>query len=212
MDQFRVWLPDNSKTDPRVNSLRLLFRGLHAFRSYYESDGESEITAPNGSIWSIFDIEYLYSMAMRKPARIIPPDILAADLPIGNYIQYSGSWSRIVVKEVTGTMPMVAIQLADQKIKKCRADALISTMSPAQKKLLDYDKAHPCLPLRQQQAIELFLVLNMPEKDAAIAMGLTQTNPVGMYATSGLTRLLKMMDSGQINRFQDSTQQMLMVG
>lgn len=136
-----MYSPADSRTDPRVNSLRLLFRHLHAFRSYYESDGISEIVAPNGVSWSLFDIEYLYQIAMRQP---------------------------------TGAKP--------------------------------YDRAHPCLPIRQQQAIELFLVLNLPEKEAAIRMGLSPNNPVGMYATSGLTRLLRLMDTGYLPRFVDNDQ------
>jgi hypothetical protein len=125
-----------SRTDPRVNTLRVLFRHLHQFRSLFESEGICEITAPNGTIWSLLDIEYLYTAAMRRPTG---------------------------VKE--------------------------------------FDRAHPCLPLRQQQAIELFLVLNKPEDKAAEIMGLSHTNPVGMYATSGLTKLLKLLDEGHLTRF-----------
>lgn len=140
-----MYSPATSKTDPRVNSLRILFRHLLAFRSLYESEGISEIVTHNGVSWSLFDLEYLYKATMRRP---------------------------------TGHK--------------------------------DYDRDHPCLPIRQQQAIELFLVLNMPEDQAALQMGLSPTNPVGMYATSGLTRLLRMMDSGELPRFID-TDQMLSV-
>jgi hypothetical protein len=125
-----------SRTDPRVNSIRLLFRSLRAFESVYESDGVIEILAPNGCTWNLFDIQYLYRQAMRRP---------------------------------TG--------------------------------LRAFDRLHPTLPLRQQQAIELFLVLNMPEDEAAETMGLSRTNPVGMYATSGLTKLLKFLDEGRLRRF-----------
>lgn len=127
-----------SRTDPRVNAIRLLFRNLEAFRALRESEGVYEITAPNGTTWSIWDVEYLYEEAMRRPT--------------GN-----------------------------------RA----------------YDRAHPTLPLRQQQAIQLFLVMNLPEDEAAEIMGLSRTNPVGMYATSGITRLLHFMDTGIITRFRD---------
>lgn len=54
------------------------------------------------------------------------------------------------------------------------------------------------LPLRQRQAIELFLVLNMPEDKVAEIMGIKRSNPCGMYASSGLVRLLKEMDAGMI--------------
>lgn len=134
-------LPQRSKTDPRVNSIRLLFRNLEALRSLQESEGIYEITAPNGSTWSLWDIEYLYAEAMRRP---------------------------------TGRKA--------------------------------YDREHPTLPLRQQQAIHLFLVMNLPEEQAAVIMGLSKTNPIGMYATSGITKLLRFLDEGRLRRFgEDST-------
>lgn len=46
------------------------------------------------------------------------------------------------------------------------------------------------LPERQKQAIELCLVQNMKEKDAAVLMGVSVTNPVAMYATSGLEKIV----------------------
>jgi DNA-directed RNA polymerase specialized sigma24 family protein len=61
------------------------------------------------------------------------------------------------------------------------------------------------LPFRQRQAIEMFLVLNMSEADVAERMGIKQSNPVGMYATSGLVHLLSEMDQGNvINPWIDS--------
>lgn len=123
-----------SRTDPRVETLRNLFRNLRHFESYYESDGGCEITL-GGITWSLFDIQYLYKVAMRRP---------------------------------TGNR--------------------------------EHDRRNPCLPLRQQQAIELFLVLNLPENRAAVLMGLSPTNPVGMYATSGLTKLLRFHDEGYLDR------------
>lgn len=135
-----------SRTDPRVNSLRLLFRHLEAFRSVYEAEGKSEITAPNGAVWSLFDIEYLYHEAMRRP--------------IGHK---------------------------------------------------EYDREHPTLPIRQQQAIQLFLVMNLPEDQAAVIMGLSPTNPVGMYATSGITKLLKFLDEGRLKRFNSDVEAMLAI-
>lgn len=54
------------------------------------------------------------------------------------------------------------------------------------------------LPLRQRQSIELFLVLNLPESEVAIRMGILPSNPVGMYASSGLVKLLREMDTGNI--------------
>lgn len=54
------------------------------------------------------------------------------------------------------------------------------------------------LPLRQRQAIELFLVQNLSEDRVAELMGIKKSNPCGMYASSGLVKLLKMMDDGSI--------------
>ena len=135
-----------SQTDPRVNSVRLLFRWLLAFRSLYEAEGQCEITAPNGSVWSLFDVEYLYREAMRRP---------------------------------TGSKA--------------------------------YDRAHPTLPIRQQQAIELFLVLNKPEDETAVIMGLSSTNPIGKYATSGISKLLRFMDDGRLPRFGPDSERMFRI-
>lgn len=60
----------------------------------------------------------------------------------------------------------------------------------------------PLLPVRQRQSIMLCLVLNMRERDAAILMGVSPTNPVSMYASSGLMKLLEMMDEGTLSRFK----------
>ena len=61
------------------------------------------------------------------------------------------------------------------------------------------------LPLRQRQAIEMFLVLNMSEADVAEKMDIKASNPVGMYGTSGLVRLLAEIDKGTvINPWADS--------
>lgn len=61
----------------------------------------------------------------------------------------------------------------------------------------------PRLTPRQQQAITLCLIHNMREKDAARAMGVSVTNPVMMYATLGLQRLLDMIDKGELTRYRD---------
>ena len=60
------------------------------------------------------------------------------------------------------------------------------------------------LPARQQEAIELYLINNMREKDAAVRMGLSETNPIGIYATVGLTKLLELVRSGALPRFKMS--------
>jgi len=114
--------PSKPKTDPRIQTLRNIFRNLHAFRAVYEESGVSEIVDPDGIAWSLWDLETLYKIAVNTNL----------------------------------------------------------------------------LPLRQRQAIELFLVLNMPEDRVAEVMQIKVSNPVGMYATSGITHLLREMDEGRI--------------
>lgn len=56
----------------------------------------------------------------------------------------------------------------------------------------------PSLPKRQWQAIELCLVRNMKESDAAVAMGISPTNPVSMYAATGLKRILEWIANSEL--------------
>lgn len=58
------------------------------------------------------------------------------------------------------------------------------------------------LPSRQAQAIKLFLVEGHKETTVAAMMGVSSTNPIGMYATSGLQRLLALIADGQLERFK----------
>ena len=60
----------------------------------------------------------------------------------------------------------------------------------------------PKLPARQHQAIELCFVQNMKEAEAAVAMGVSHTNPVSIYANNGLTKLIAMVKSGQVDGFK----------
>lgn len=57
------------------------------------------------------------------------------------------------------------------------------------------------LPKRQREAIQLYLVENMREADAAVAMGVSATNPIGIYATVGLSKLIDMIDNGDLPRY-----------
>jgi DNA-directed RNA polymerase specialized sigma24 family protein len=59
------------------------------------------------------------------------------------------------------------------------------------------------LPKRQHEAISLYLVQGMREVDAAKAMGLSATNPIGIYASVGLKRLIGMIESGELPRWQE---------
>jgi hypothetical protein len=69
-----------------------------------------------------------------------------------------------------------------------------------------YKKSQELLTPRQRQAISLCLVHNMRERQAAEIMGVSSTNPVMMYATLGIRRLLDMIEEGRFERFhrQDS--------
>jgi len=106
-----------------VDLLRSLFRNLSAFRSIYESEGVDVIQSPNGDEWCLWDVEYLYQVAIER------------------------------------------------------------------------------LPLRQSQAIQLFLFDNLRESDVAGMMGLKPSNPIGMYATSGLERLLTWINNDELENF-----------
>src|ERR1035437_5147163 len=60
------------------------------------------------------------------------------------------------------------------------------------------------LPKRQRQSIELYLVQNMREVDAAVAMNVSRTNPVGIYASVGLSKLVDMIADGSLPRFKQT--------
>jgi hypothetical protein len=57
------------------------------------------------------------------------------------------------------------------------------------------------LPPRQRQAIELCLVSNVKESEAAVRMGVSPTNPVAMYATAGLQKMVTLIRAGEFPRF-----------
>lgn len=56
---------------------------------------------------------------------------------------------------------------------------------------------------RQREAIELFLFRDIREKDVAVMMGVSNTNPVAIYATQGLKKIYRMILAGEIPRFED---------
>lgn len=66
-----------------------------------------------------------------------------------------------------------------------------------------YQKSQELLTARQQQAIVLCLVHNIRERDAAQIMGVSETNPVMMYATLGLSNLLGLISEGKLSRFHE---------
>ena len=61
-----------------------------------------------------------------------------------------------------------------------------------------YDYSQAFLPRRQREAIALCLYENVLEKKAAEIMGVSPTNPVAMYATRGLEKLLDVLRDGGI--------------
>lgn len=64
-----------------------------------------------------------------------------------------------------------------------------------------YEWSLSTLPKRQAQAVEYFLYLNLRESDVAKLMGLKPTNPIGMYATSGLQKVVYSIQEGDLPNF-----------
>lgn len=58
------------------------------------------------------------------------------------------------------------------------------------------------LPERQRRAMELCLYDNVAEKTAASLMGIAETNPVSVYATVGLSRLLGWAYAGELPTYR----------
>lgn len=58
------------------------------------------------------------------------------------------------------------------------------------------------LPDQMRRAIELCLYENVLEKEAAVLMGVAPTNPVSVYATVGLCRLLSMAYTGELGDYR----------
>jgi hypothetical protein len=114
---------DGNQMPLTVGVLRELFRNLAAWRATFEAEGIDTLTSPEGDIFCLWDIEYLYSQIYR--------------------------------------------------------------LSP-----------------RQREAIQLCLVDNVKEVDAARLMGVSETNPVAMYATLGLKKLLDLIDKGELSRYR----------
>lgn len=62
--------------------------------------------------------------------------------------------------------------------------------------LLEVSQKH--LPDRQAQAVNLFLVEGYLEREVALMMGIQESNPVGMYATDGLRKIVEMVQSRRL--------------
>lgn len=65
-----------------------------------------------------------------------------------------------------------------------------------------YRATQEVLPARQAQAIRLFLVEGLFEADAAEKMGISRTNPIGMYATDGLVRIISLVEDRRIKGYR----------
>jgi len=65
-----------------------------------------------------------------------------------------------------------------------------------------FEQSQIRLPGRQAQAIRFFLVGQQREEDVAVMMGLKPTNPIGMYATTGLERIVSWIEEGELPRYK----------
>lgn len=65
-----------------------------------------------------------------------------------------------------------------------------------------YERSAQLLTPAQYRAITLFLVHDIKEQDAAEMMGVSRTNPIGMYAALGLSKLVEFIDAGGLERFR----------
>ena len=61
-----------------------------------------------------------------------------------------------------------------------------------------YESSQTLLSPRQAQAIDLFLVQGMFESQAALVMGVSSTNPIGMYATDGINKLIRLVNDHRV--------------
>lgn len=64
-----------------------------------------------------------------------------------------------------------------------------------------YESRH-VVPERMSQSIEWYLYENLKESDAALKMGISPANPVGIYATIGLTTMISKAISGELPGYQ----------
>jgi len=65
-----------------------------------------------------------------------------------------------------------------------------------------YERSADLLTAAQYRAITLFLIHDIKEQDAAEMMGVSRTNPIGMYAALGLSKLIEFIDAGGLERFR----------
>lgn len=71
--------------------------------------------------------------------------------------------------------------------------------------LHDVEYLYQCRTLlspRQSEAINLFLYQNIRERDVALLMKVSETNPIAIYATQGLARICEMIKNGELPRYR----------
>lgn len=71
--------------------------------------------------------------------------------------------------------------------------------------LADIQYLYSCrtmLSARQSQAIELCLYQDTKERDTTLIMGVSPTNPVAMYATDGLKKIIRLIESGSLPKYR----------
>lgn len=67
------------------------------------------------------------------------------------------------------------------------------------------------VPERMQQSIQYCLFENMIERDAAVRMGISESNPVSEYATIGLTNMLAKACKGELGAYNLASREMVHV-
>lgn len=96
-------------------------------------------------------------------------------------------------------------------------DIIVSPIDDREYHLADVEYIYECRDLtyptkdgpkyhlspRQRQAIEICLYENVLEKGASQIMGVSETNPVNLYATAGLKKLCDLIDRGLLPRYRE---------
>ncbi len=61
----------------------------------------------------------------------------------------------------------------------------------------------PNVSVRQADVIELCIVQGYREREVARILGVGSNTPVAIYATKGLTRIIKLIDDGELPRYRN---------
>lgn len=71
-----------------------------------------------------------------------------------------------------------------------------------------YQQSQQHLSSRQAQAIDLCLVQGKSEREVSAVMGIAASNPVAIYASQGLHRLIEMIENGRFARFRPAAERL----